>query len=267
MSSEARILLVDDEQSVLNALNRFFRRNDYDVQICTSAQEALKLMEDSEPFHLVISDYRMPDMNGVEFLSIVRSRWPETVRIVLSGFADYSAIIDATNKGNIYKFISKPWDEEYLLNSVKEALNLNSCSLRRTMQSRMLDEALAHMCSLESDGLVSQSQVLSVYHTLLDQMPVGLVGIDKVGDIASMNEMARRLLGLSVSPVGEPAAHVLSGLWGDAAVMDAIDTPVAVKAGNRDIKVLVKRLHEDGTEGLMLIMVLLDGGDGCHGNV
>lgn len=261
MNSEARILLVDDEQSVLNALNRFFRRNDYEVQMCVSAREALKLMENSEPFHLVISDYKMPEMNGIEFLSIVRSRWPETVRIVLSGFADYSAIIDATNQGNIYKFISKPWDEDFLLDSVQEALKLNSCNLRRSMQSRMLDEALAHLGSLESDGLVSQSQVLSVYHTLLDQMPVGLVGIDRAGDIASMNEMSRKLLGLSVAPLGEPAAHVLSGICGDTSVNDFSDSPVTVKSGGRDIKVLVKRLQEDGTEGLMLIMVLLEGGD------
>ncbi|MBV5350430.1 response regulator, partial [bacterium] len=77
---------------------RFFRRSGYeDVVTCTSGKEGLALLETSGPFQLVISDYRMPEMNGVEFLSAVRARWPDTVRIVLSGFADTSAIIAATN--------------------------------------------------------------------------------------------------------------------------------------------------------------------------
>ena len=97
MNTDARILLVDDEQSVLNALQRFFRRSGYEaVKTCTSGREGLELFEKSGPFQLVISDYRMPEMNGVEFLSAVRARWPDTVRIVLSGYADTSAIIAAT---------------------------------------------------------------------------------------------------------------------------------------------------------------------------
>lgn len=210
--SEPRILLVDDEQSVLNALRRFFRRSGYDVTTSTSGREGLAILESSEPFHLVISDYRMPEMNGVEFLSAVRARWPETVRIVLSGFADTNAIISATNEGNIYKFIPKPWDEPFLLQSVQEALELYTHNRKQAENLQTLSDALTSLDTLHADNLTNQSQVLSVYHTLLDQMPVGLIGVDRDREIVSMNKRAQDILGLSMAPSGESAVEVLPGL-------------------------------------------------------
>ncbi len=262
MNREARIMLVDDEQSVLNALQRFFRRNGYQVTTCTSGHDALEILEKSEPYNLVISDYRMPGISGLDFLRIVRARWPDTVRIVLSGFADSDAIISATNEGNIYKFISKPWDEVFLLRSIEEALELNASNLRRVTQSRMLDEALSHLGSIQSDGLVSQSQILSAYHTLLDQMPVGLIGVDSKGEIVSMNERACNMLGLSLAPLGEMFYQALPAFLDMAS--DSRGSKIknnTLSINGRQIQVLLKNLKDEGMEGIILILVLLERSD------
>lgn len=259
MNEKARILLVDDEQSVLNALQRLFRRFEYGVFFCTSGQQALELMAQSEPFNLVISDYRMPGMNGVEFLSIVRERWPDTARMVLSGFADTQAIISATNQGNIFKFIAKPWDEPFLMQSVRDALELNAHNLQQNQQLESLSNALASLDDLHAQNLSNQSQVLTIYHTLLDQMPVGLVGVDRDAEVVSINKRAQEMLGLSVAPLGEPACKVLPGLCGDC----SHDTICSISSGSfwvneRQVQVLVKHLHEGSLEGVMLILVLMD---------
>ena len=260
--SEPRILLVDDEQSVLNALRRFFRRSGYDVTTSTSGREGLAILESSEPFHLVISDYRMPEMNGVEFLSAVRARWPETVRIVLSGFADTNAIISATNEGNIYKFIPKPWDEPFLLQSVQEALELYTHNRKQAENLQTLSDALTSLDTLHADNLTNQSQVLSVYHTLLDQMPVGLIGVDRDREIVSMNKRAQDILGLSMAPLGESAVEVLPGLFGNSAAdnTEKLQNFVLQMRGTA-VQVMVKQLHDGDMEGIMLILVLTEGGD------
>lgn len=261
MKSDARIMLVDDELPVLHALQRFFRRHGYEVTTCQSGQEAIALLEKTAPYNLIISDYRMPGMNGVEFLGIIKNRWPETVRMVLSGFADSSTIIAATNEGNIYKFIPKPWDESFLIASVRQALDLNANNIRRAEQARILDKAIMHLSSLESDLLVNQSQVVASYHTLIDQMPVGVIGVDKTGEVVSMNELAREMLGLSVSPLGEPASEALQVFFeSDGSVVMPESGYFIAKVNNREIKVLVKRLQDGDSEGVILIMVLLEGG-------
>lgn len=262
MSEDPRILLVDDEPSVLNALQRFFRRAGYSgVMTCTSGREGLELLERSGPVELVISDYRMPEMNGVEFLSAVRARWPDTVRMVLSGYADTSAIIAATNEGNIYKFISKPWDEEFLLQSVEQALKLYRANHRKNEQLQLLGDAIDSLDALHSESLANQSLVLSVYHTLFDQMPVGVIGIDSDSEIVSMNERARQTLGLAFAPLGEPAETVLPGIYG------CLNRPLAseserccITVAGKQVKVLSKKIREAGSDGVMLILVLLEGG-------
>ena len=121
-SEKIKILCVDDERNVLRALERIFLDDDYDIMLAGSGDEGLKVMEESGPFQVVISDYRMPVMNGVEFLKGVYDRWPETVRIVLSGYADASAIVDAINEGHIYRFIPKPWNDDELRVTIQNSL-------------------------------------------------------------------------------------------------------------------------------------------------
>ena len=116
-----KILFVDDEENVLKALQRIFRRENYTVLIARSGPEALELLTE-EPVHVVISDHRMPGMTGAELLRKIKSLYPQTIRIMLTGFADVNAIMGAVNEGAVYKFITKPWNDEDLRLTVSLAL-------------------------------------------------------------------------------------------------------------------------------------------------
>jgi response regulator RpfG family c-di-GMP phosphodiesterase len=115
------LLLVDDEPSVLSALRRLFRTSGYRVLQATSGKEALLLLG-GEQIDLVISDMRMPEMDGAEFLAEVRHRRPATIRILLTGYADIQSTIAAINGGEIHRYVTKPWDDQDLLLLVRDAL-------------------------------------------------------------------------------------------------------------------------------------------------
>lgn len=118
---EATLLLVDDEQNILSSLRRVFRGEGYRVLTATGGAGGLEILE-REPVDLVISDMRMPEMDGAQFLETVATRWPDTVRILLTGYADLCSTVAAINKGHIYSYISKPWEDNDLKLTVRRAL-------------------------------------------------------------------------------------------------------------------------------------------------
>ena len=115
------LLLVDDEENILNALRRLFRPLGYKIFTAGSGAEALALLV-HEPVDLVISDMRMPQMDGAQLLEQVRTKWPDTLRILLTGYADVSSTIAAINKGEIYRYIAKPWEDNDIILVVRHAL-------------------------------------------------------------------------------------------------------------------------------------------------
>jgi response regulator RpfG family c-di-GMP phosphodiesterase len=115
------ILLVDDEPNILSALCRLFRNEDFRVLIAGSGAAGLEIMA-TQPVDLVISDMRMPGMNGAQFLEQARLNWPDTMRLLLTGHADISYVLDAINRGEIYRYITKPWDDSDILQTVRQAL-------------------------------------------------------------------------------------------------------------------------------------------------
>jgi diguanylate cyclase (GGDEF)-like protein/PAS domain S-box-containing protein len=119
-AEERTLLLLDDEENILRALTRLLRRDGYKILSATSAREAFELLGRHE-VHVVISDQRMPDISGTEFLSQVRTLYPDTVRLVLSGYTDLRTVTEAINRGAIYKFLTKPWDDEELRREIREA--------------------------------------------------------------------------------------------------------------------------------------------------
>lgn len=115
------LLFVDDEENVLNALRRIFLEENYVILTALSGAEALEILENRK-VHLIISDHRMPQMTGAELLREAKQRWPETIRIMLTGYADVHSIMGAVNEGAVYKFITKPWNDEDLRLTVSLAL-------------------------------------------------------------------------------------------------------------------------------------------------
>ncbi len=117
----ATLLFVDDEQNILASLKRLFRPLGYTIHTANGGAEGLSVLE-KEPVDVVVSDMRMPDMDGAQFLEQVATRWPDTVRILLTGYADIASTVAAVNKGGIWKYINKPWDDTDLKQSVHNAL-------------------------------------------------------------------------------------------------------------------------------------------------
>jgi adenylate cyclase len=113
------ILVVDDEGEILYSLRSLLRK-DYDFHAAQSGYEGLRVLE-RVPIQVVLADQRMPEMTGVDFLAQVRQRYPEITRLLLTGYADLRAVIDAINQGHVFHYITKPWDSNELLLVLRQA--------------------------------------------------------------------------------------------------------------------------------------------------
>ena len=120
--NKINILYVDDEINNLNSFNAAFRR-DYNIFIASSGKEGLEILH-SNKIHIIITDQRMPEMTGVDFLAEVLKEFPDPVRLLLTGYADMAAVVDAVNIGKIYYYLTKPWDEQGLKIVIKNAFEL-----------------------------------------------------------------------------------------------------------------------------------------------
>jgi len=211
MGEPIRILCIDDEQNVLRSLKRLFLDDSYEVLTAPSGAEGLLILAQSGTVPVVISDYRMPGMNGVEFLSEVRKRWPETVRIVLSGYADTGAIISAINEGQIYRFVAKPWNDDELRVTVANALeryDLGRKNLELTEELRRKnDELTALNRDLErrvverTEALTTQNRLLTESLGILDNLPMAIVGMDPQGTVFQCNRKGMVCFGSRIGPV------------------------------------------------------------------
>lgn len=120
VSGGKTILLVDDEENILSALTRLFRREGYQILCCTTAMQAFKVLALND-VQVIVSDQRMPGISGTEFLSQIKDMYPDTIRIMLSGYTDLRSVTEAINKGAIYKFMTKPWQDDELRQEIKRA--------------------------------------------------------------------------------------------------------------------------------------------------
>ena len=149
---ERTLLLVDDEENITSALVRLLRRDGYRILCANSGEAGLALLAQNK-VGVIISDQRMPEMSGVEFLSKVREAFPDTVRIVLSGYTELNSVIDAINRGAVYKFLTKPWDDELLRANVEEAFQRYEMRMENARLARELEDANEELqkinCELE----------------------------------------------------------------------------------------------------------------------
>lgn len=202
-----RILFVDDERNVLNSLQRLFMDEEYEIVTASSGQEGLEMLEQSGNFQLIVSDFRMPSMNGVEFLSEVCRRWPETERMILSGYADTAAIVAAINEGQIYKFIAKPWNDDELLLTVREAVDRYDLKARNRRLVAELSASNAELNKMNNQlnilvdervkEVLLQSRALNSFQNVLDVLPIGFIGADRYGMIVQCNRLGADLLNLT----------------------------------------------------------------------
>lgn len=128
-SPDRTLLLVDDEENVLRSLVRLFRRDGYRVLTASNVDEAYDLLARNN-VQVIVSDQRMPDVSGTEFLGRVKELYPDTVRMVLSGYTDLATVTDAINRGAIYRFLTKPWNDEDLREHIREAFRTHAAAQR-----------------------------------------------------------------------------------------------------------------------------------------
>ncbi|MBI1221956.1 MAG: response regulator [Bacteroidetes bacterium] len=131
MTQAINVLYVDDEQNNLLSFKAAFRR-DFNVHTAISGSEALEIVK-NEDINIIITDQRMPNMTGVEFLQRVIPIAPNPIRILLTGYSDINAVVDAINKGEVYRYLTKPWDNEFLKTTIRQAhevFNLRQENLR-----------------------------------------------------------------------------------------------------------------------------------------
>lgn len=157
------ILCVDDEANILSALRRLFRPKGYQILTASGGAEGLRILEEKS-IDLVISDMRMPEMDGAEFLGKVAAKWPWVVRVLLTGHSDISATIDAINKGKIYRYISKPWEEADLKLTVQGALDQRFLEQERRRLEKLTyvqNEELQELNARLEDKVAQRTQELA----------------------------------------------------------------------------------------------------------
>lgn len=199
-----RILCVDDEKNVLKCLQRLFFDEDYEILPAETAAEGIEILKGMYPVQIVISDYRMPGMSGADFLRQVYEQWPDTIRIVLSGYADTAVVVEAINEGHIYKFIPKPWNDDELKMVINNALEIYYLHKKNKELAEELKEAnnqllvvnqnLETLVEQRTAEIRFQNQALKVAQNVLDALPVAVVGMDKAGLIVQCNQMADKML-------------------------------------------------------------------------
>lgn len=195
MSETARILFVDDEANILRALERVFIEEDYEILTATSGEDALEILMSVPPVQVVVSDYRMPRMNGVDFLRRVRGEWPGIVRAVLSGYADTAAIVSAINEGQIYRFIPKPWNDTDLRMTIAAAVEQHKRQAKEIMFTNILQKRIDEL-ERENSFLVGRiAEADARAGEILDALPAGVLVVNGAGSIIRCNPEAECLLG------------------------------------------------------------------------
>ncbi|HEY6896232.1 MAG TPA: EAL domain-containing protein [Rhodocyclaceae bacterium] len=208
------LLLVDDEENILAAMKRLLRREGYSILTANSGAEGLEVLARNE-VDVILSDQRMPGMTGVEFLRRAKDLYPNTVRVVLSGYTELQSVTSAINEGAIYKFLTKPWDDDQLRANIAEAFrrkDLGDENRRLAEEIRIANHELAE-ANIQLKGLLGEKQqqivhnetALEILHEVLQLLPWPLVGVDDQGMIASVNDAAEKVLGSLDMLLGMPA--------------------------------------------------------------
>lgn len=216
--SARTLLLVDDEEHVLASLKRLLRRDGHVIVTAASAAEGLQRLAENE-VDVIVSDQRMPGMTGVEFLRRAKELYPNTIRMVLSGYTELQSIIDAINEGAIYKFLTKPWDDALLREHVGEAFRQKAMADENRRLARQVEAANADFQALNERLAATLAQqrneaelvalAASGTRDALQSLPAAVLIVDSEGALAYANTEALRLSPSLAAELGGAASDVL----------------------------------------------------------
>ena len=256
-SPSRTLLLVDDEPNILSALQRTLRRDGYRILASDDPQQALELIA-HEQVDVILSDQRMPGMNGVEFLRRAKEMHPETIRIVLSGYTDLQFITDAINEGAIYKFLTKPWDDGQLREQVREAFRSKEIAdenRRLTAALQTANRELQEHVAVKERQARQIETVLDTLQEVLQLIPWPILGVDETGMVALSNSAADARLGGDVPLLGQDARAVMP-----ASVCAWLDEPGAIPEQTvykgREYRVIYKPMGQHSRSRGVLLALL-----------
>ncbi len=174
---KTRILYVDDEPNNLTMFKASFRL-DYDIFTALSGSEALKMLHQN-PVHVIIADQRMPEMSGVEFFERLLEENPEPIRILLTGYANLESVIDAINRGQVFRYLRKPWDEDDLRMTID-----NACEIYRTRQT--LKTKTAELEKMNADLIRANEELNRFVYSASHDLKAPLASIMGIVEVARM---------------------------------------------------------------------------------
>ena len=246
MSTEPlpRILVVDDEEAILETMSFTFQ-DDYEVLTSTDARKGLELLDEYAPVAAVLTDQRMPEMSGVEFVSEVWKRHPSTTRIILTGFSDMEATLQAINDGHVYAYITKPWEPDQLKQVMKQAVE-------------------HHRLAVENERLlVDLTRANRFLAAVMDQLDTGAIAVDEAGVVQAVNRPAVDFFGLSGEVRGQPLDALLEAqgleVIGAAAVESAEDNDLQyleVDAAGQRFRVTTRSLADDAGDAIGRVILV-----------
>ncbi|MDA8141802.1 MAG: response regulator, partial [Desulfobacteraceae bacterium] len=224
------LLLVDDEAAILKSLQRLLRKDGFEIITAESGAQALvKLAQAPKPVSLIISDQRMPVMTGAQFLEQALFLAPDAVRFILTGYADMDAIIDAVNKGKIHRYITKPWDDEELLNHVHGALvqvELRLENLRLSALTERLNQELSELNKVLEKKVEERTWALQYQYKQLQKANANLEKsfMDAIRLLVSLVESSNPRLGTYMKAVSGLAKELAAAAGLDEAEQNRIET-------------------------------------------
>ena len=226
------ILFVDDEENILHSLIRLLRKEGYRILTATCGADGLEMLKEHD-VHLVVTDQRMPGMSGTEFLAKVKENYPEIIRIVLSGYTEVDTITESINKGHIYKFMLKPWNDQNLKLEIKQALEqyelmqvnktLHEKLIEKNAELKKINENLEMLVKERTKDFEIQNQALELSRAILEDLPIPVMGIssemmivliNRKAEVLSLDnkhiEIGKKLIDFFSSDVEEKIAGVLT---------------------------------------------------------
>jgi response regulator RpfG family c-di-GMP phosphodiesterase len=200
-SKQQTVLCVDDEENILSSLRRLLRREHYRLLTASSGTKGLEILSQND-VDLVISDQRMPEMNGTDFLKQVKTLYPDITRIILTGYTDVDSITEAINEGHIYKFFLKPWNDSHLMLEIRQALeqhklveanaSLHATVMKQNQELTSVNENLERIVSQRTRALEVQNRALQLSHAILEDLPWPILGVSSDMMIVLANNAAQK---------------------------------------------------------------------------
>jgi FixJ family two-component response regulator len=269
------LLCIDDEPNILNALKRLLRKEDFRLLTANSGKAGLQVLAENE-VHVVLSDQRMPEMNGTEFLKQVKASHPDIIRIILTGYTDVDSIGEAINEGHIYKFFLKPWNDQNLKLEIRQAFEqyelvqdnrrLHDQVFQQNEELKKINENLESLILERTQSLEIQNKALQISHAILDDLPIPIMGISSELMVVMVNKCFDRLWG-DAPPIqlGDNVDHLfefdvsqqLADSLSSAVKMRITGTCIAGHTFDMDLTPLTGRYKGQGA------IITLAAPDGC----